>query len=59
MCEGACNRNVFETWLEICLAPKLREGGIVVMDNTTFHKGGNIHKLIKEDGCRNNLPHLR
>ena len=24
--EGACNRTVFETWLETCLMPELRRG---------------------------------
>lgn len=38
--EGACNRTVFETWLETCLLPTLVTGQVVVMDNATFHKGG-------------------
>ena len=50
--EGACNRTVFETWLETCLVPKLRVGQVLIMDNATFHKGGNIQKLIEEAGCR-------
>ena len=37
--EGACNRAVFETWLETCLLPVLQPGQVVVMDNATFHKG--------------------
>lgn len=35
--EGACNRTVFETWLETCLVPHLTPGQIVIMDNATFH----------------------
>lgn len=35
--EGACNRNVFETWLESCLLPLLKPGQIVIADNATFH----------------------
>lgn len=35
--EGACNRTVFETWLENCLLPTLQPGQIVIMDNATFH----------------------
>ena len=50
--EGACNRTLFETWVETCLVPNLRVGQVVVMDNATFHKGGNIQKLIEEAGCR-------
>ena len=40
--EGACNRNVFETWLETCLIPSLKPGQLVIADNATFHKGGKI-----------------
>jgi transposase len=48
---GACNRTVFETWLEICLVPVLEAGQVVVMDNATFHKGGRIEQLIQNAGC--------
>lgn len=34
--EGACNRVVFETWLEKCLVPTLVPGQVVILDNTTF-----------------------
>lgn len=34
--EGACNRTVFETWLETCLIPVLRPGEWVIVDNATF-----------------------
>jgi len=49
--EGACNRTVFETWLETCLLPTLVTGQVVVMDNATFHKGGRIEQLIQNAGC--------
>lgn len=49
--EGACNRAVFEIWLETCLIPMLKPGLLVVMDNATFHKGGRIEQLIQEAGC--------
>lgn len=48
--EGACNRVVFETWLETCLLPVLNPGQVVVLDNATFHKGGGIEQLIQEAG---------
>jgi len=35
--EGACNRAVFEKWLETCLLPVLKPGQVVVIDNATFH----------------------
>ena len=50
--EGACNRMVFETWLESCLLPTLEVGQVVVMDNATFHKGGRIEQLIEDAGCK-------
>ncbi|WP_100898874.1 IS630 family transposase [Nostoc flagelliforme] len=49
--EGACNRTVFETWLETCLLPTLEPGQFIVMDNATFHKGGRIQQLIQDAGC--------
>ncbi len=49
--EGACNRTVFETWLETCLVPTLELGQVVVMDNATFDKGGRIQELIQDAGC--------
>ena len=49
--EGACNRTVFETWLEACLLPTLEPGQVVVMDNATFHKGGRIEEMIQNAGC--------
>jgi len=33
---GACNRNVFETWLEFCLIPTLVVGEILIIDNVTY-----------------------
>ena len=49
--EGACNRSVFEIWIENCLLPVLKPGQSVVMDNATFHKGGRIEHLIEQAGC--------
>ena len=49
--EGACNRVVFETWLETCLIPELKPGQKLVMDNATFHKGGRIQALVEAAGC--------
>jgi transposase len=49
--EGACNRDVFETWLETCLLPTLQPGQKVVLDNASFHKGGHIEALVQQAGC--------
>jgi hypothetical protein len=50
--EGACNRVVFETWLESCLVPNLKPGQVVILDNATFHHGGRIQELLEAAGCR-------
>ena len=50
--EGYCNRTVFEAWLETCLIPTLKPGQILIVDNATFHKCGNIIHLIEAAGCQ-------
>jgi transposase len=50
--EGACNRVVFETWLETCLLPVLHPGDWVILDNATFHHGGRIAALIESVGAQ-------
>ena len=49
--EGATDREVFEAYVEEMLAPSLRSGQIVVMDNLSAHKGDRIRELIEERGC--------
>ena len=50
--EGACNRSVFEVWLETCLIPVLQPGEWVILDNATFHHGGRIAELIQAEGAQ-------
>lgn len=50
--EGACNRTVFEIWLETCLIPVLQPGEWVILDNATFHHGGRIAALIEAKGAQ-------
>lgn len=50
--EGYCNRAVFESWLEQFLVPSLTAGQVVICDNATFHKGGQIEALIEQAGCQ-------
>jgi transposase len=49
--EGSTTREVFEVYLEYFLAPTLRPGQIVVMDNLSAHKGGRVRELVEERGC--------
>ena len=37
--EGACNRTMFETWLETCLIPSLQPGQVIIADNATLLTG--------------------
>lgn len=50
--EGACNRTIFETWIETCLVPGLQPNQVVILDNATFHHGGRIAELIEAAGCQ-------
>jgi transposase len=49
--EGATAREVFETYIEKVLAPTLREGQVVVMDNLSSHRGSRVRELIEQRGC--------
>ena len=49
--EGAATRTVFEAYLGQVLAPTLRPGQVVVMDNLSAHKGGRVREILEEAGC--------
>ncbi len=49
--EGSTTKAVFETYVERVLAPALKPGQIVVMDNLSAHKGSGVGELIEERGC--------
>jgi transposase len=49
--EGPTTREVFEAYLEQVLAPTLKPGQIVVMDNLSSHKGPRVRALIEGRGC--------
>ena len=36
--KGCTNTEVFNAWCQEVLAPELRPGNVVIMDNATFHK---------------------
>src|SRR3712207_5867990 len=50
--EGPTTSVVFETYVEHVLAPTLRRGQVVVMDNLSAHKGEMIKELIERRGCQ-------
>jgi transposase len=49
--EGATTAAVFEAYVERVLAPSLRPGQIVIMDNLGAHRPAKIRELIESRGC--------
>ena len=49
--EGATSATVFESYVEQLLAPTLRRGQIIVVDNLSAHKGERVRELIEARGC--------
>jgi transposase len=49
--EGSTTARVFETYVEKVLAPSLKEGRLVVMDNLGAHRPKRIRELIEQRGC--------
>jgi hypothetical protein len=48
---GSTTAAVFEAYVERALAPALRPGQVVVLDNLSAHKGERVRELIEERGC--------
>lgn len=49
---GSANGEIFEIYVERFLAPSLRTGQIVIMDNASIHKGKKVRELIEARGCQ-------
>ena len=49
--EGATTSGVFETYVERLLAPTLRPGQVVVMDNLGAQRPKRVRELIEARGC--------
>jgi transposase len=49
--EGPTTREVFEAYLERVLAPTLKPGRVVVVDNLSAHKGGRVKEIVEGRGC--------
>jgi transposase len=48
---GSTTKALFETYVERALAPSLRPGQVVVMDNLGAHRGERIRALVGARGC--------
>jgi len=49
--DGATDSAAFETYIGRCLAPTLRPGDIVIMDNLPCHKTAEVARLIAAAGA--------
>jgi transposase len=49
--DGATNTACFEAYVGDCLAPTLRPGDIVIMDNLSCHKTAEVARLVKAAGA--------
>jgi transposase len=52
MLYGAMNARAFEAYVEQCLAPELRVGDVVVLDNLGAHKNLRVHEVVAAAGAR-------
>jgi transposase len=50
--EGALNGEMFKEYMRSCLAPTLKEGDVVIMDNLSSHKVKGIQEIVEEQGAR-------
>ena len=50
--EGAMNGPMFLAYVKQCLAPTLRCGGIVIMDNVPVHRVAGVKEAIEAVGAR-------
>lgn len=49
--DGPINRHAFEIYVAHLLAPELRPGDIVIMDNLSSHKSSRVRELIEATGA--------
>ncbi len=50
--DGAADSAAFEIYVEQILAPSLRPGQIVILDNLSIHLGPRVKQAIEARGCR-------
>jgi len=52
MLDGAADAAAFEVYVEQLLAPSLKPGQIVILDNLSIHLGERVRTAIEARGCR-------
>jgi transposase len=45
------NRKIFDTWVETQLAPTIRPGDVVILDNLASHKSEKARAILEERGA--------
>lgn len=45
------NRKIFDTWIETQLAPTLRRGDVVILDNLASHKSEKARAILEKRGA--------
>lgn len=50
--DGAADGAAFELYIEQILAPSLRPGQIIILDNLSIHLGARVKQAIEARGCR-------
>jgi transposase len=50
--DGSADAVAFETFIEQILAPSLRPGQIVILDNLSIHQGPRVKQAIEAKGCQ-------
>lgn len=48
---GTCDTNLFNFWLKTQLAPNLRKGQVIILDNAAIHKSEETKMIIKKAKC--------
>ena len=49
--EGYCDSALVEAWFVQELAPVLREGQVVILDNASFHRATRLREILAQVGC--------
>ena len=47
---GACNTQLFNTWLKQILIPELKPGQVIILDNASFPKSKESLEIIEKAG---------
>src|SRR5258708_38359898 len=50
--DGSADAAAFETYIEQILAPSLRPGQMVILDNLSIHLGPRVKQAIEERSCQ-------